>query len=101
MLDDPEDLAIVESMLGLAAAFHHPAIAEGVETHEHGEMLLQLGCELAQGDGIAKPMPGADVPDWLSGWRPDPAWADQTPLSQNDRLLLSAMVKAPRLDAGH
>jgi EAL domain-containing protein (putative c-di-GMP-specific phosphodiesterase class I) len=32
-------------------------IAEGVETVEHGEMLLQLGCELAQGYGIARPMP--------------------------------------------
>jgi len=44
---------------GLAAAFHRQVIAEGVETVEHGTMLLRLGCELAQGYGIARPMPPA------------------------------------------
>ena len=34
MIDDPEDLTIVEGMLGLASAFRRQAIAEGVETVE-------------------------------------------------------------------
>jgi len=55
MLDDPEDLAIIEGVVGLAAAFHRQVIAEGVETVEHGSLLLQFGCELAQGYGIAAP----------------------------------------------
>ncbi len=50
--------------MGLAAAFRRQVIAEGVETVEHGEMLLQLGCELAQGYGIARPMPADALPDW-------------------------------------
>jgi EAL domain-containing protein (putative c-di-GMP-specific phosphodiesterase class I) len=62
MLDDPDDLAILEGVLGLARAFQRQAVAEGVETVEHGVMLLQLGCELAQGYGIARPMPAADLP---------------------------------------
>jgi len=62
MLDDPEDLTIVEGMLGLASAFRRQAVAEGVETVEQGTLLLQLGCEIAQGFGIAAPMPPADLP---------------------------------------
>jgi EAL domain-containing protein (putative c-di-GMP-specific phosphodiesterase class I) len=40
-------------MLGLASAFRLQIIAEGVETVEHGSILLQMGCELAQGYAIA------------------------------------------------
>lgn len=74
MLHDADDLAIIESVLSLAVAFRRQAIAEGVETLEHAERLLQLGCELAQGQGIACPMPAHALPDWLAAWRPDPRW---------------------------
>jgi EAL domain-containing protein (putative c-di-GMP-specific phosphodiesterase class I) len=36
-------------VIGLASAFSRKAIAEGVETVAHGELLLTLGCALAQG----------------------------------------------------
>jgi diguanylate cyclase (GGDEF)-like protein/PAS domain S-box-containing protein len=75
MLDDPDDLAILQGVIGLAAAFKRQVIAEGVETVEHGAALLQLGCELAQGYGIARPMPAADMPAWVKSWRPDAAWS--------------------------
>ncbi len=75
MLDDPDDLAIVEGVVGLATAFRRQVIAEGVETIAHGELLLALGCELAQGYGIARPMPAADFPQWAATWCADPAWA--------------------------
>ncbi len=74
MLDDADDLAIVEGVVGLAEAFHRRVIAEGVETVAHGQLLLPLGCELAQGYGIARPMPAAELPDWVASWRPDAAW---------------------------
>jgi diguanylate cyclase (GGDEF)-like protein/PAS domain S-box-containing protein len=74
MLDDPDDLAILEGVLGLATAFSRESIAEGVETIAHGTVLLQLGCDLAQGYGIARPMPAAALPAWAANWRPDPAW---------------------------
>ncbi len=45
MLHDPEDLAILEGVIGLAAAFDRQPVAEGVETDAHGELLLDLGCE--------------------------------------------------------
>ena len=77
MLDDPEDRAIVEGVLGLARAFHRHALAEGAETPAHCKMLLELGCDLAQGYGIARPMPADQIPPWCANWRPDPAWTDE------------------------
>ncbi|MFK5949136.1 MAG: EAL domain-containing protein [Methylococcales bacterium] len=74
MLTDPEDLAIVEGVVGLAKSFKREVIAEGVETVEHGTALLQLGCELAQGYGIARPMPAKNIPVWLKEWKPDGSW---------------------------
>ena len=74
MLVDPDDLAILQGVIGLAAAFKRQVIAEGVETVEHGSALLQLGCEQGQGYGIARPMPGEQLPAWVASWQPDVAW---------------------------
>jgi len=74
MLDDPDDLAILEGVIGLASAFKCGVIAEGMETAAHGAMLLKLGCDVAQGYGIARPMPGDAIPAWSASWRPDPSW---------------------------
>ena len=90
MLDDPDDLAILGGVLGLATALRRQVIAEGVATVAHGTMLLQLGCELAQGYGIAHPMHPADFPIWAAGWHPDPAWVNQPPIEREDFPLLFA-----------
>ena len=74
MLEDPDDMAILQGVLGLARAFKREAIAEGVESVVHGAVLLDLGCDLAQGYGIARPMPVEDFPEWVKNWRPDPSW---------------------------
>jgi diguanylate cyclase (GGDEF)-like protein/PAS domain S-box-containing protein len=74
MLIDPDDLAIVEGVIALAKSFKRDVIAEGVETVEHGTALLQQGCELAQGYGIARPMPASDIPVWIKDWKPDASW---------------------------
>ena len=81
MLNDPEDLSIVEGVIGLAKAFNLRVIAEGVETASQGERLLALGCELAQGYAIAKPMPGTELPGWVGAWQQNSArmgWHDRT-----------------------
>lgn len=93
MLDDPEDLTIVEGMLGLASAFRRQAVAEGVETVEQGLLLLRLGCKIAQGFGIARPMPGEELPGWLASWAPDPRWAKAAALDPADRPLLYAAAE--------
>ena len=93
MLDDSDDLAIIEGIVGLAHTFHREVIAEGVETVEHGTMLLKLGCDIAQGYGIAHPMPADQLPKWSITWRPDSAWVDQPLMSHDDLLLLFASVE--------
>lgn len=74
MLIDADDLAIVEGVIALAKSFKREVIAEGVETIEHGTALLHLGCDLAQGYGIARPMPSVDIPEWVSSWTADASW---------------------------
>jgi len=74
MLDDPDDYTIIDGVIGLTDAFNREVIAEGVETTEHGLMLLLMGCEQAQGYGIAKPMPADDLPGWLSAYTPNQEW---------------------------
>lgn len=64
MLEDMEDQAIVEGVVNLAKVFNRQVIAEGVESTEHGIKLLELGCEIAQGYGIACPMPAENVLFW-------------------------------------
>jgi len=74
MLDDPSDYAIVDGVIGLTDSFNRSVIAEGVETTEHGLMLLISGCYEAQGYGIAKPMPAEKFPHWLSNYIPNQEW---------------------------
>lgn len=93
MLEDPDDLSILKGVLGLATAFNTGIIAEGVESIEHGEMLLQLGCELAQGYGIARPMPADQIPHWVSSWKPYPSWLTILPIESKHFHLLLAIVK--------
>ena len=93
MLDDPDDLAILQGVIGLASAFRREVIAEGVESVEHGAMLLQLGCELAQGYGIARPMPAHEFPGWVDVWRPDATWCESVLVSRDDLPLLYAGVE--------
>jgi len=93
MLEDSNDLAILDGILGLAIAFQRQVIAEGVETVEHAEMLLRLGCELGQGYAIARPMPADSLDEWLANWRPLAECADRFPIHRDDLPILFAVVK--------
>jgi EAL domain-containing protein (putative c-di-GMP-specific phosphodiesterase class I) len=33
-----------------------------------------MGCELAQGYGIARPMPAGEIHQWVSNWKADDYW---------------------------
>lgn len=69
MLDDPQDRALVEGVIGLARTFGCSVVAEGVETQAQARVLLELGCDNAQGSGIATPMPADQVADWVRSFR--------------------------------
>ena len=66
-------------MIRLANAFHREVIAEGVETLEHGAALMALGCHLAQGYGIARPMPADQFMAWAEQWQTERAWLSLKP----------------------
>ncbi|MNT13080.1 Phytochrome-like protein cph2 [compost metagenome] len=74
MLNDRDDLHLVRAVIGLARSFSLTVIAEGVESIEHGARLIQLGCDLAQGYGIARPMPADAVLEWAANFVPAPQW---------------------------
>lgn len=74
ILHDRDDLALTTAVIGLARAFGRQVIAEGLESIEHGEMLLRLGCEVAQGYFIAQPMPPAEVPGWVANFVAPRQW---------------------------
>ncbi|AFI85413.2 GGDEF domain-containing protein [Methylophaga nitratireducenticrescens] len=74
MLVDVDDCKIVEGVIALARSFDLEVIAEGVESLHHGQILLSMGCELAQGYVIAKPMPAAELEQWNQQFVLPEAW---------------------------
>jgi diguanylate cyclase (GGDEF)-like protein/PAS domain S-box-containing protein len=74
MTTDTGDRAIVRGVIGLGDSFGHRIIAEGVETIEQGEMLLDMGCTWAQGYCIARPMPAEEFAGWVRQWQAPRAW---------------------------
>jgi len=84
ILSDFNNLVIVQGVIGLARAFQREIIAEGVETAEHGRLLMQLNCDQAQGYGIAKPMPAERIADWVKHWRPETTWQAISHLNWDD-----------------
>jgi diguanylate cyclase (GGDEF)-like protein/PAS domain S-box-containing protein len=69
MLDDSQDRAIVEGVIGLAGTFGCRVVAEGVESPAQARTLLELGCTIGQGTGIAAPMPSAQVATWVREYK--------------------------------
>jgi len=69
MLDDAQDRAIVEGVIGLARTFQCTVVAEGVESPAQARTLLEMGCHIGQGTGIAAPMPAAQVSSWIPDYR--------------------------------
>jgi len=74
MLADVDDCKIVEGVIALARSFDLEVIAEGVESVRHGQILLSMGCELAQGYVIAKPMPAEQLADWQQQFTLPEGW---------------------------
>ncbi|MBL8325777.1 MAG: EAL domain-containing protein [Rubrivivax sp.] len=69
MLVDAHDRAIVEGVVGLARTFNCSVVAEGVESPAQARALLELGCDIGQGNGIATPMRAEEVARWVREYR--------------------------------
>lgn len=77
LIHDPNDYMIIDGIIKLSNAFGREIIAEGVETKEHGLMLLFMGCKNAQGYAISKALPINDFNIWLTDiYEPIQEWKD-------------------------
>jgi len=61
---DPDAISIVKVCTLLAKEFKMQTVAEGIETGQIWDELKQMGCDIAQGYFIARPMPVADYVQW-------------------------------------
>jgi EAL domain-containing protein (putative c-di-GMP-specific phosphodiesterase class I) len=61
--------AIVEATLAMARQLGMKSVAEGVETRADWDLLRGLGCDVAQGYWIGRPMPGHALLDWRDDWQ--------------------------------
>jgi EAL domain-containing protein (putative c-di-GMP-specific phosphodiesterase class I) len=66
---DSDDAAIVRSCIDLARALGLRVVAEGVEDEATWRMLVEAGCDVAQGWFFARPMPGDELVGWLGRHR--------------------------------
>jgi EAL domain-containing protein (putative c-di-GMP-specific phosphodiesterase class I) len=70
MVRDADDASIVRSIIELATALGLRVVAEGVEDERTWRRLAALGCHIAQGWFLARPMPASELPSWLATYRP-------------------------------
>jgi len=69
-----QDFKLVSHIIHMANDMGKQVIAEGIESIEQGELLLDMGCKLGQGYVIAKAMPAANVQAWIKDWHSYPDW---------------------------
>jgi diguanylate cyclase (GGDEF)-like protein len=65
MAHDAGAAAIVRSIVDLAHTLGLTVVAEGVEDDETRQALIDVGCDVQQGYGLARPMPADAVAGWL------------------------------------
>lgn len=68
ILINERDTKILRAIIDIAKAINVMVIAEGVETKEHINYLINLGCDLGQGYAISMAMPAEQFPEWYQSW---------------------------------
>jgi EAL domain-containing protein (putative c-di-GMP-specific phosphodiesterase class I) len=56
IVDNRSDRVMVQSTIGLAHSLDRKVVAEGVEHHDILDVLITMGCDIAQGYAIGRPM---------------------------------------------
>jgi EAL domain-containing protein (putative c-di-GMP-specific phosphodiesterase class I) len=65
MSEQTADVAIVRSTIDLGRNLGLDVVAEGVETREIWDKLIELGCRTAQGYYLSRPVDAAALTAWL------------------------------------
>jgi EAL domain-containing protein (putative c-di-GMP-specific phosphodiesterase class I) len=73
MLKDESDLIIVRSTINLGHDLGLRVVAEGIEDAPTLRRLARLGCDLAQGYHVSKPIPADAFTEWMQDKDPEPA----------------------------
>jgi EAL domain-containing protein (putative c-di-GMP-specific phosphodiesterase class I)/ActR/RegA family two-component response regulator len=60
---------ILEGSVGLARRLGMQSVAEGVETEDDWRLLREIGCDLAQGYFIGRPMFSSRMQEWVEDWQ--------------------------------
>jgi diguanylate cyclase (GGDEF)-like protein/PAS domain S-box-containing protein len=71
MTTHTDDEMIVRSTIDLGRNLGLRVVAEGVETKEAWDRLAELGCDVAQGYLLTRPVPPEELTKWLALWRKD------------------------------
>lgn len=66
--DSDANNRVVEAIVALGKAMQLVVVAEGVETNQQYAIIRRLGCDLAQGYFIARPMPASQLLAWMDGY---------------------------------
>jgi len=66
LLESPDDLVVVKSIVDLAAALGIRSVAEGVESADVAAELLGMGCLVGQGWHFCRPLNAASAMAWLA-----------------------------------
>jgi EAL domain-containing protein (putative c-di-GMP-specific phosphodiesterase class I) len=69
MVEDEDDATIVRSTIDLGRNLGLEVVAEGVETGPIWDRLTALGCTVAQGYFLSRPLPADELAPWLERWR--------------------------------
>jgi len=70
-LNDPDDASIARTIIALGRALNLNVIAEGVETVEQEEFLINEGCDEVQGFRYARPLPQDEIMQFLTNYNGD------------------------------
>jgi len=65
MTRDEDAQGIVRTCIMLGHELNMQVVAEGVEDIETLDLLSEMGCDIAQGYQIARPMPASDMISWI------------------------------------
>ncbi len=67
MVDDPQQMSIVTTIISLAHSMELEVVAEGVETAVQAQLLRLLRCDEIQGYLVAAPLPAGEVERFVGG----------------------------------
>lgn len=95
----PENISILEACIQMCKLLNRKVIAEGVETIQHGKLLLYLGCVNAQGYAISRPISAENFRQWIDQWISSSEWTiDAAKLKEGRQLIKSIIEYHSKMD---